>query len=111
MRGKCSLEIASVGLIGKFSARGPGLVTRPIVRSSQTQGANWHLHNSRAFKLRFELLDNLRSKFGVLASQIFQHLLRISELLTAEDDIKFIRGLCQPAACAFLELSLLRISP
>src|SRR6266567_1097216 len=111
MRGKCGLEVAAVGLIGKFSARGPWLVTRSIRRSSQAQGAHWHLHHARAFKFRFELLDDLRSKFGVLAGQIFQDLPRISQLLTTEDDVKFIRGLSQPAACAFFELSLLRISP
>src|SRR3989442_988408 len=111
MRGKCGLEVAPVGLSAKFSTRGPGLVSRPIGRSSETQGANRHLHHARLFKLRFEFLDDLRSKFGVLAGQIFQDLPRISQLLTAEDDVKFIRALSQPAACAFFELSLLRIRP
>src|SRR2546422_318883 len=111
MRGKCGLEVASISLIGKFSARRPGLASRPIHCSSQTQGAQWHLHHARAFKLRFELLDDLRSKFGVFAGKIFQDLPRISQLLTAEDDVKFICRLSKPAACAFFELSLLRISP
>src|ERR1043166_1020792 len=109
MRGKRGLEVGAVGLTRKFSARGPGLTDSAFGRSSQTQGAERHLHHAGAFKLRFKLLDDLRSKFRVLAGQIFQNLPRVSQLLTVEDDVKFIRGLSQPAARAFFELSLLRI--
>src|SRR5216683_7058644 len=111
MHNKRVLKIRTVSLGAQLSAHSPWIVSCGFRCSPYIQRAQWHFYNSRALKLRFEFLCELRRTLGMLTtSEHIQHLPRLSRFLASEDDVELIRSRSQPTSYALFELCFFSVN-